>query len=227
MPQNIETITITPSDSRWVGAWWLGYLIAGVITLLSAIPFWFLPRSLPVPGPEVPEKCTPEQTSFIKGSPLLKHKYSADEHTSFIEMAKGKEVYRLLGVMFLYMSYVENNVSQSTLYLGLTLHNLAVITHFLCDKVSTSHILDEELLIHHIAKTIHSPIQITEFRCSSYFHGHKCITNPDTQTASTSICESMGRSQELREFQCAAVIRCHQGMTATQPLRGTPYKITE
>uniref|UniRef100_A0AAX7V8A1 Solute carrier organic anion transporter family member n=1 Tax=Astatotilapia calliptera TaxID=8154 RepID=A0AAX7V8A1_ASTCA len=84
----METITITPSDSRWVGAWWLGYLIAGVITLLSAIPFWFLPRSLPVSRPEVPEKCTPEQTSFIKGSPLLKHKYSADEHTSFIEMAK-------------------------------------------------------------------------------------------------------------------------------------------
>uniref|UniRef100_A0AAX7UKC3 Solute carrier organic anion transporter family member n=1 Tax=Astatotilapia calliptera TaxID=8154 RepID=A0AAX7UKC3_ASTCA len=62
----METITITPSDSRWVGAWWLGYLIAGVITLLSAIPFWFLPRSLPVSRPEVPEKCTPEQTSFIK-----------------------------------------------------------------------------------------------------------------------------------------------------------------
>nr|XP_019943663.1 PREDICTED: solute carrier organic anion transporter family member 1C1-like [Paralichthys olivaceus] len=84
----METITITPSDARWVGAWWLGYLIAGVITLLSAIPFWFLPRSLPIPGPQGPEKCTPEQTSFIKDSPLLKHKYPADEHTSFIEMAK-------------------------------------------------------------------------------------------------------------------------------------------
>uniref|UniRef100_A0A3Q3ISC4 Solute carrier organic anion transporter family member n=1 Tax=Monopterus albus TaxID=43700 RepID=A0A3Q3ISC4_MONAL len=80
----METITITPADARWVGAWWLGYLIAGVITLLCAIPFWFLPRSLP----RGPEKCTPEQTSFIKGSPLLKHKYPADEHTSFIEMAK-------------------------------------------------------------------------------------------------------------------------------------------
>uniref|UniRef100_A0A8D3CHB1 Solute carrier organic anion transporter family member n=1 Tax=Scophthalmus maximus TaxID=52904 RepID=A0A8D3CHB1_SCOMX len=44
----METITITPADARWVGAWWLGYLIAGVITLLSAIPFWFLPRSLNV-----------------------------------------------------------------------------------------------------------------------------------------------------------------------------------
>uniref|UniRef100_A0A8C5AFB9 Solute carrier organic anion transporter family member n=1 Tax=Gadus morhua TaxID=8049 RepID=A0A8C5AFB9_GADMO len=45
---NMETISIGPSDSRWVGAWWLGYLIAGVLTLLSAVPFWFLPRSLPV-----------------------------------------------------------------------------------------------------------------------------------------------------------------------------------
>uniref|UniRef100_A0A672JKM1 Solute carrier organic anion transporter family member n=1 Tax=Salarias fasciatus TaxID=181472 RepID=A0A672JKM1_SALFA len=71
----METISITPADSRWVGAWWLGYLIAGVITLLSAIPFWFLPRSLPISGPRAPEKCTQEQTSFIKDSPLLKHKY--------------------------------------------------------------------------------------------------------------------------------------------------------
>ncbi|CAN9511593.1 unnamed protein product [Ophioblennius macclurei] len=84
----METISITPADSRWVGAWWLGYLIAGVITLLSAIPFWFLPRSLPTPGPRVPQKCSQEQTSFIKNSALLKHKYPADEHTSFIEMAK-------------------------------------------------------------------------------------------------------------------------------------------
>ncbi|KAM8769691.1 solute carrier organic anion transporter family member 1C1-like isoform 1-T3 [Acanthopagrus schlegelii] len=84
----METITITPADARWVGAWWLGYLIAGVITLLSAIPFWFLPRSLPMSGPRGPEKCTPEQTSFIKDSPLLKHKYPADDNATFIEMAK-------------------------------------------------------------------------------------------------------------------------------------------
>ncbi|XP_029027072.1 solute carrier organic anion transporter family member 1C1-like [Betta splendens] len=85
---NMESISITPADARWVGAWWLGYLIAGVITLLSAIPFWFLPRSLPVSGPQSPEKCTAEQTRFIKDSPILKHKYPADEHTSFVEMAK-------------------------------------------------------------------------------------------------------------------------------------------
>ncbi|XP_067998016.1 solute carrier organic anion transporter family member 1C1-like [Melanerpes formicivorus] len=46
---DLENITITPQDSRWVGAWWLGFLIAGVTSFLSAIPFCFLPKSLKKP----------------------------------------------------------------------------------------------------------------------------------------------------------------------------------
>ncbi|XP_056138757.1 solute carrier organic anion transporter family member 1C1-like [Lampris incognitus] len=84
---NMATITITPADARWVGAWWLGYLIAGVITLFAAIPFWFLPRSLPISKHPSPVQCTPERTSFLKDSPPFEHKYSA-EPTSFLEMAK-------------------------------------------------------------------------------------------------------------------------------------------
>ncbi|XP_062373516.1 solute carrier organic anion transporter family member 1C1-like [Sardina pilchardus] len=44
---NLDSVTITPQDSRWVGAWWLGYVVAGGLTLLTAFPFWFLPRALP------------------------------------------------------------------------------------------------------------------------------------------------------------------------------------
>ncbi|NXM70183.1 SO1C1 protein, partial [Serilophus lunatus] len=43
------SITITPQDSRWVGAWWLGFLIAGTTNFLSAIPFCFLQKSLKKP----------------------------------------------------------------------------------------------------------------------------------------------------------------------------------
>ncbi|CAN8212791.1 unnamed protein product [Coccothraustes coccothraustes] len=43
------SITITPQDSRWVGAWWLGFLIGGAASFLSAIPFCFLPKSLEKP----------------------------------------------------------------------------------------------------------------------------------------------------------------------------------
>lgn len=42
-----ESVTITPKDARWVGAWWMGFLVSSVLLLLSSIPFWFLPRSLP------------------------------------------------------------------------------------------------------------------------------------------------------------------------------------
>ena len=35
----------------------------------------------------------------------------------------------------------------------------------------TSHIY----YIHYIAKSVHSPIQIIEIRCSNHFHGHRCI----------------------------------------------------
>ncbi|KAL8222292.1 UNVERIFIED_CONTAM: hypothetical protein K2H54_075384, partial [Gekko kuhli] len=45
---DLSTIHITPNDSRWVGAWWLGFIVAGFVHLLSGIPFCFLPKSLNV-----------------------------------------------------------------------------------------------------------------------------------------------------------------------------------
>ncbi|KAK9525553.1 hypothetical protein VZT92_016246 [Zoarces viviparus] len=44
---DIESVTITPKDARWVGAWWVGFMVSSVLLLISSIPFWFLPRSLP------------------------------------------------------------------------------------------------------------------------------------------------------------------------------------
>ncbi|MCI4388998.1 hypothetical protein PGIGA_G00092570 [Pangasianodon gigas] len=41
-----ETVTITPKDIRWVGAWWLGFFVSSALMLLAGIPFWFFPRSL-------------------------------------------------------------------------------------------------------------------------------------------------------------------------------------
>ncbi|XP_070686219.1 solute carrier organic anion transporter family member 1C1-like [Pempheris klunzingeri] len=85
---DMETVTITPSDARWVGAWWLGYLIAGTITLMSAAPFWFLPKSLPVPVDKHDTSCTPEQTRFIKDSPTMEHKFRPEEPANLHQMAK-------------------------------------------------------------------------------------------------------------------------------------------
>eukprot|EP00064_Thunnus_orientalis_P008456 superscaffoldBa00001003_g8479 len=85
---DMETVTITPADARWVGAWWLGYLIAGAITLMSAVPFWFLPKSLPMPVDKHDTSCTPEQTRFIKDSPTMEHKFRPEEPANLHQMAK-------------------------------------------------------------------------------------------------------------------------------------------
>ncbi|XP_061570370.1 solute carrier organic anion transporter family member 1C1-like [Cololabis saira] len=49
---DMESITITLEDARWVGAWWLGFMVSAGFLLISSIPFWFLPRSLPKQGDE-------------------------------------------------------------------------------------------------------------------------------------------------------------------------------
>ncbi|XP_049639845.1 solute carrier organic anion transporter family member 1A2 [Suncus etruscus] len=45
-----DDLTITPTDSRWVGAWWFGFLICAGVNVLTAIPFFFLPKTLPKEG---------------------------------------------------------------------------------------------------------------------------------------------------------------------------------
>uniref|UniRef100_A0A8C3GAY6 Solute carrier organic anion transporter family member n=1 Tax=Cyclopterus lumpus TaxID=8103 RepID=A0A8C3GAY6_CYCLU len=49
---DLDSVTINYKDSRWVGAWWLGFIVTGTVILLSSIPFWFLPKSLPKQGQE-------------------------------------------------------------------------------------------------------------------------------------------------------------------------------
>uniref|UniRef100_A0A4W4G7B7 Solute carrier organic anion transporter family member n=1 Tax=Electrophorus electricus TaxID=8005 RepID=A0A4W4G7B7_ELEEL len=66
---NLDIISITHKDSRWVGAWWLGFLVTGAVMLLAGIPFWFLPRSLHRQGEEPATKnleaTEGEQDGFI------------------------------------------------------------------------------------------------------------------------------------------------------------------
>uniref|UniRef100_A0A6Q2X7D0 Solute carrier organic anion transporter family member n=1 Tax=Esox lucius TaxID=8010 RepID=A0A6Q2X7D0_ESOLU len=125
---DMETITITPGDARWVGAWWLGYLIAGTITLTSAVPFWFLPKSLPVPVEKHDASCTPEQTRFIKDSPSAMEIILLDPLTEFVPALKsllGSPVYiiylcvtiiqfnSLIGMVTYKPKYIEQHYGQS------------------------------------------------------------------------------------------------------------------
>ncbi|XP_009977473.1 PREDICTED: solute carrier organic anion transporter family member 1C1 isoform X1 [Tauraco erythrolophus] len=84
---DLDSITITHKDVQWVGAWWLGYLIAGVISVLAGIPFWFLPKHLPKPEGRKDSSSSSEQSKFITEDNKEPHK-SYQQQVKIAEMAK-------------------------------------------------------------------------------------------------------------------------------------------
>ncbi|NXN12700.1 SO2B1 protein, partial [Indicator maculatus] len=40
-------VQLTTQDPRWVGAWWLGFLVAASLVALAAVPYFFFPREMP------------------------------------------------------------------------------------------------------------------------------------------------------------------------------------
>ncbi|GFN86650.1 solute carrier organic anion transporter family member [Plakobranchus ocellatus] len=46
----LQNTSLTPSHPRWIGAWWLGYIVCGGLALLVALPLMWFPRRLPRRG---------------------------------------------------------------------------------------------------------------------------------------------------------------------------------
>ncbi|XP_055990592.1 solute carrier organic anion transporter family member 1C1 isoform X1 [Sorex fumeus] len=103
---SLDHITITPKDPQWVGAWWLGYIIAGVLSLLAAVPFWCLPKSLPRPRSREGSSSSSEKSKFIMNDDT-DFQASQGEKTKIMEMVKEflPSLRSLLGnpVYFLYL----------------------------------------------------------------------------------------------------------------------------
>uniref|UniRef100_A0A8C0FAH2 Solute carrier organic anion transporter family member n=1 Tax=Bubo bubo TaxID=30461 RepID=A0A8C0FAH2_BUBBB len=88
---SVDEITITVTDARWVGAWWLGILICALLNLLVGIPFWFLPKSLVKEGetnePEEMSKTSVHHTNLLH--------YFIPDFTPFLKALFRNPVYML------------------------------------------------------------------------------------------------------------------------------------
>ncbi|XP_067284629.1 solute carrier organic anion transporter family member 1C1 [Pseudorasbora parva] len=70
---SVDSVTITPQDARWVGAWWLGFFVSSAILVLAGVPFWFMPRSLTKQGEEGKENSTVDQENKEQPVQLTTH----------------------------------------------------------------------------------------------------------------------------------------------------------
>ncbi|XP_061664003.1 solute carrier organic anion transporter family member 1C1-like isoform X2 [Syngnathoides biaculeatus] len=85
---NLDSVTINYKDSRWVGAWWLGNIATGTVILLSSIPFWFLPKSLPKQGKEKCQSQGLELSTDAEQDHFLQYEDHEEKEVTFQEMAK-------------------------------------------------------------------------------------------------------------------------------------------
>ncbi|NXJ19460.1 SO2B1 protein, partial [Dicrurus megarhynchus] len=58
-------VQLTNKDPRWVGAWWLGFLVAASLVALSALPYFFFPRDMPKEVGEVLHTHTPRSFPVV------------------------------------------------------------------------------------------------------------------------------------------------------------------
>lgn len=76
-----------------MGAWWLGFIATGTVILLSSIPFWFLPKSLPKQGQEQSQSKGTELDTVAEQENFLPEENQDHEEkekaVSFQELAKG------------------------------------------------------------------------------------------------------------------------------------------
>lgn len=70
---------IKPRDPNWIGAWWLGFLVFGIMAMLSAIPIFIFPRRLSGNTKKYPTK----KTTFRNQSRTLRLWIEVKGRTTF------------------------------------------------------------------------------------------------------------------------------------------------
>ncbi|XP_058668275.1 solute carrier organic anion transporter family member 2A1 isoform X1 [Ammospiza caudacuta] len=80
----VHTVELTPSDQRWIGAWWLGLLISSGCLVLTSIPYFFFPRYM-LKGEAAPLSLQERNT---EAGMLRKMETGAAQDTSLLEFIK-------------------------------------------------------------------------------------------------------------------------------------------
>ncbi|XP_056408935.1 solute carrier organic anion transporter family member 1A2-like isoform X2 [Hyla sarda] len=85
---DLDEVFLSTTDTRWVGAWWMGFLVSGVLNLLAAVPFCFIPRTLPKEGDEDQMELRETLRPQVTGSGPENEKTKEVTKKGFLELLK-------------------------------------------------------------------------------------------------------------------------------------------
>uniref|UniRef100_H2YTS7 Solute carrier organic anion transporter family member n=1 Tax=Ciona savignyi TaxID=51511 RepID=H2YTS7_CIOSA len=77
---------LRPNNPAWIGAWWLGYIVAALLLIVLLFPFYFYPRYLPVSPQkeaELAEIAALEERLYDVIKPVTSPTYRSEKQVNF------------------------------------------------------------------------------------------------------------------------------------------------
>ncbi|XP_028823568.1 solute carrier organic anion transporter family member 2B1 isoform X1 [Denticeps clupeoides] len=130
-----DAIPMERSDARWVGAWWLGFLLAATFLFLTALPYLFFPRNMPRPE-------SPEDTNDPTSEDLASKKSEETQEVTLLQFLKSfpRTALRTLQTP-IYLLVVLGQVCMAAMVAGLATFMAKFIENQFSQSASVSNML--------------------------------------------------------------------------------------
>lgn len=138
-----DQIELNHKDLRWVGAWWLGFLVASCLLFLTALPYLFFPRNMPKEDASDEVESTPDckpppdpvqelsLLQFLKSFPRIALRTLRSPIYLLVVLAQVNLAALLAGLATFMSKFIERQFSQtvslSTMMIGGVCIPLAVL----------------------------------------------------------------------------------------------------
>ncbi|KAG7255765.1 hypothetical protein CRUP_016686 [Coryphaenoides rupestris] len=143
-PFYIDPMQLDPKDLRWVGAWWLGFLITSCVLFLTSLPYLFFPRSMDKEGvssakeSKSEDEKQPVQTvalsQFLRSFPKIALRTLRNPVFLLLCLAQVCFAAVIVGVLTFLAKYMEHQFSMTTSlttqFMGLVHMPLGVVAIF-------------------------------------------------------------------------------------------------